>query len=50
LQRFAKKWKNDFFVNIKRRFPLALAPLPPQAELIWILRLEKALKEGKKID
>jgi hypothetical protein len=45
--RFVKKWKNDFFGNTKRRFPLALAPFPPQAELIWILKLEKALKARK---
>jgi hypothetical protein len=25
-----------------------LAPFPPQAELIWILRLEKALKARRK--
>jgi hypothetical protein len=38
--------KNEIFS--KRGFPLALAPLPPQAELIWILRLEKALKVRRK--
>jgi hypothetical protein len=47
--RFVKKWKNFLFLcKQKRRFPLALAPFPPQAELICILRFEKALKARRK--